>query len=78
MPELILYHFERCPFCRKVFRYLEDKDIEVEYRNILKNREAAEELLRVGGKDQVPCLFIDGEPLYESDDIIQWFEDYLQ
>ena len=27
-----------------------------------------------GGKRQVPCLFIDGKPLYESSDIIAWFE----
>lgn len=27
-----------------------------------------------GGKHQVPCLFIDGKPLYESSDIIAWFE----
>lgn len=26
------------------------------------------------GKRQVPCLFIDGKPLYESSDIIAWFE----
>lgn len=24
---------------------------------------------------QVPCLFIDGEPLYESMDIIKWLEE---
>lgn len=28
----------------------------------------------MGGKRQVPCLFIDGKPLYESSDIIAWFE----
>ena len=31
---------------------------------------ARERLVRVGGKAQVPCLFIDGTPMYESDDII--------
>ena len=29
-------------------------------------------LMEVGGKRQVPCLFIDGAPLYESSDIIDW------
>jgi glutaredoxin len=29
-------------------------------------------LVTVGGMDQYPCLFIDGKPLYESDDIIAW------
>ena len=36
----------------------------------------AEKLLSVGGKMQVPCLFIDGEPLYESMDIIKWLEEH--
>jgi glutathione S-transferase len=30
------------------------------------------ELIEVGKKNQVPCLFIDGEALYESDDIITY------
>ena len=29
-------------------------------------------LTEVGGKHQVPCLFIDGKPLYESNDIIEY------
>jgi glutathione S-transferase len=29
-------------------------------------------LLEVGKKNQVPCLFIEGVPLYESDDIISY------
>ncbi|WP_373454247.1 glutathione S-transferase N-terminal domain-containing protein [Halanaerobium congolense] len=28
-------------------------------------------------KRQVPCLFIDGEPLYESSDIINWLKSNL-
>ena len=38
----------------------------------------ADELVRVGGKMQVPCLFIDGNPMYESLDIIQWLKDNPQ
>ncbi len=67
-----------CPYCRKVLNFLEDKDIEVELKNINKNIEAKKELQNEGGKTQVPCLFIDGEPLYESDDIVQWFKDNIE
>ncbi len=48
------------------------------YQDILKSSEAAERLLAVGGKMQVPCLFIDGEPLYESMDIIKWLEEHSE
>ncbi|MDI3546555.1 MAG: hypothetical protein PWR10_207 [Halanaerobiales bacterium] len=75
MPELVLYYFESCPFCQKVLRYLKKRGIEVTLKNTHQDQEAKKELIEVGGKYQVPCLFIDGEPLYESDDIIQWFED---
>ena len=33
-----------------------------------------EELVRIGGKGQVPCLVIDGKALYESMDIIAWLD----
>lgn len=54
-------------------------DIELPLRDITSEPGARDELIRVGGKAQVPCLFIDGAPLYESDDIIAYlskaFED---
>lgn len=62
-----------CPFCLKVIDYFGMNCISVDLRDI--NDEAnANELVKVGGKRQVPCLFIDGKPLYESSDIIAWFE----
>ena len=41
-------------------------------KNIHADDEADATLVRVGGKHQVPCLFIDGDPMYESLDIIDW------
>ena len=71
--ELKLYMFETCPFCRKVINELEQtgrKD--VVFCDIRKSEDHRSELIKVGGKAQVPCLLIDGMPLYESDDIIKW------
>ena len=33
-----------------------------------------DELIKIGGNPQVPCLIIDGKALYESDDIIDWLK----
>jgi len=33
------------------------------------------ELIKVGGKQQVPCLFIDSVPMYESDEIVAWLKE---
>jgi len=74
---LELFKYDTCPYCRRVMDHIAStgrKDIL--YQDILKSSEAAERLLSVGGKMQVPCLFIDGEPLYESMDIIKWLEEH--
>jgi len=72
MKDLVLYYQSYCPYCRKVMRYMEKNGIELQMRNIMEDRDAYETLVRVGGMNQVPCLFIDGKPLYESDDIIEY------
>jgi glutathione S-transferase len=48
--------------------------VPVRYRDILEDDEAARKLVEVGGLDQVPCLFVDGVPLYESADIVAYLE----
>ena len=72
--ELVLYYKPTCPFCAKVLDFMEEDGIELPLRNILTDDAALKTLIEVGGKKRVPCLFIDGEPLYESNDII----DYLR
>lgn len=46
-------------------------DIEADPKN-------KDELIELGGMYQVPMLLIDGQPLYESDDIIKWFKENYQ
>ena len=71
--KLELYKMDTCPFCRKVFKVIEEMGrSDVEMHDINRSMEDKERLISDGGKMQVPCLFIDGIPLYESDDIIAW------
>ena len=71
--KLELYYKPECPFCQRVLRTIDANGYEgIELKNIRDDAEADATLVRVGGKHQVPCLFIDGEPLYESLDIIDW------
>ncbi|MGE0199067.1 MAG: glutaredoxin family protein [Simkaniaceae bacterium] len=74
-PILILYYRPTCPYCKKVLKFLEEIDLEIPLKNIEDSPKAKDELLHLGGKAQVPCLFIDGKPLYESDDIIDWLKE---
>ena len=73
MPELRMYFIPTCPFCLKVIDYIGANGISVDLRDINDDSNASD-LVDIGGKRQVPCLLIDGKPLYESDDIIEWFK----
>ncbi len=70
--DLVLYVRPGCPYCQRVFSFLEENGMEIPQRDISRDPNAREELERRGGKGQVPCLFIDGQPLYESLDIIDY------
>lgn len=77
--KLELYMFDTCPFCRRVLNYLaESGRTDVELHNIHKNEADRQRLIEVGGVEQVPCLFIDGVPMYESLDIIDWLKAHPQ
>ena len=73
-----LYYSEICGFCHRVRRYLDQVGWQLPLKDTLRDPDARAELIRGGGKAQVPCLRIrrDGEDvwLYESLDII----DYLK
>lgn len=77
MKNLKLFYFDECPFCKKVIQYMERNNIEVEMANIHADPKNKEELIKLGGKEQVPMLLIDGEPLYESSDIINWLKENM-
>jgi glutaredoxin len=74
MPQLALYHNVGCPYCQRVKDFLDKAGIEVPMKDIHANPAFRDELIKIGGKPQVPCLVIDGAALYESLDIIDWFK----
>lgn len=47
----------------------------VEFKDIISNPDNAAFLIEECGKNQVPCLVIDGKPLYESEDIIKYLKE---
>jgi glutaredoxin len=78
MSDLTLYYYPTCPYCRKVTKFIEKNNLEeIELKNINQDQAAESRLIEIGGKRQVPCLFIDDEPLYESNDIINWLKSNL-
>ena len=76
---LALYQFKSCPFCVKVRRAIRRLELNLPIRDIRLEPPYKEELMREGGKGQVPCLRIEEEDgsvrwLYESYDIVKYLE----
>jgi glutathione S-transferase len=81
---LELYQAEDCPYCQKVREKL--MELGVSYvnhnprtaENDVRNQQVLDEMVSLGGKDQVPFL-VDhqhGTQLYESDDIVEHLEEH--
>ena len=67
-----LYQFPECPFCQLVLRELDRLDVKIPIKNTRTDSEARKELIDLTGRTQVPCLVINGEPLLESADIVNY------
>ena len=72
---MILYHFQSCPYCAKVRNTVDEIGMTLELRDTRENDDYREELISLTGKTQVPCLVIDGEPMHESDHIIDYLKE---
>lgn len=76
---LELYSAERCPYCVRVRQALEDKGLAYIHKPVPLGGATSplkEELIRLGGKGQVPFL-VDPErktQMYESGDIIAYIK----
>lgn len=72
---LELFYKPTCPYCHKVMSFMEQNNIDLPMHDIVADDAARERLIEVGGKRQVPCLFIDGKAMYESGDIINYLSE---
>jgi glutaredoxin len=76
-PKLDFYYFEACPYCQRVIGVIEKHKIQVNWMDIHKDSAHAKKLREDTGRTTVPCLYIDGEPMFESLDIMKWLESNL-
>lgn len=74
MDNLVLYYKPTCPYCRKVLNHMEASGITIPLKDTSSSLAIKDELVKIGGKSQVPCLVINGKAMYESDDIVQWLK----
>ena len=76
MANLELYYLNTCPYSQRVLQFIKDNNLvnQIRLKEIKSNDEYRDTLENIGGRLQVPCLFVDGEPMYESEDIIEYLK----
>ena len=75
---LALYKYDSCPYCARVMRVIERLGLDVEFRDVLRERQHRSDLQAHTGRTTVPCLVIDDAYLFESADIVAWLEAYAK
>jgi len=75
--ELLLYYSPTCGYCARVLRFLQESGITITMKNVKASSQTHEEFRRASGGSQVPCLMVDGKPMLESLDIIDWLKENL-
>jgi glutaredoxin len=80
MKKLELYYFPQCPFCQIVLSALRVTGLEssVTFIDIMDEPHKKEALIKDTGRATVPCLYIDGIPMHESQDIAKWIHQYAR
>ncbi len=72
--KLELYYFESCPYCQRVLQVIQKLNLKVQFNDIHGDSRHIQTLISITSRKTVPCLFIDGEPKFESSDIMDWME----
>jgi glutaredoxin len=80
MKKLELYYFPECPYCQIVLSALKETGLEpkISFHNTRENPADRQKLINDTGRSQVPCLYIDGQPMHESRDIANWLKNYAK
>jgi len=71
---LELYKSDGCPYCQRVFASIDRLNVAIEYRDVNQGGHRADHVKRTG-RQTVPCLYVNDEPMFESGDIIAWLND---
>ncbi len=77
--KLELIHNWQCPYSARERDFIDEQGLkdQIDYTEINEVEGAKDKLAELTGKSQVPCLVVDGKPMLESGDIVQWLQQNL-
>lgn len=70
MPDIIVYSTPFCPYCVRAKRLLEEKGVPFTEIGVMGKPELRREMEARSGGYTVPQIFIDGEPIGGSDELV--------
>ncbi len=72
--KLELFYYAQCPFCHMVVSHIKKLDLteKIIFKNTLEDPANRDFHMKTTGRTTVPCLYIDGKPMFESRDIMEW------
>jgi glutaredoxin 3 len=71
MPEVEIYTTMFCPYCARARSVLERKNVNYTEIDIMEEPQRRDEMIRrAGGRATVPQIFIDGEHIGGSDELV--------
>ena len=76
---LQLFHRWQCPYSARVRDFIDEHGLgeKIDYIEITEVEGAEDKLNQMTGASKVPCLVIDGQPMLESTEIVQWLQQNL-
>jgi glutaredoxin len=74
MNDLKLYYLPNCPYCQRVLRFMHENGIQIDLY-ATSEPDNRDYLIHQGGMNQVPCLFIGEQAMYESRDITAYLKE---
>lgn len=74
--KLIVYTKTGCPWCEEVVKYLDEKGVDYEDRNVTANDGFFDEMKVKSGQEKAPTLDLDGEIL--ADVGVEEVEEFLK
>lgn len=75
MKDVKLYSSNICTRCDELKKYLKEKDIEINTIDVTKDIKLQVEIYKLGGKVEVPMLYIEGKAIYDLEKIKDWLQE---
>ena len=73
MKKVVIYTAQYCPYCAAAKKFLKSKKVDFEEIDVTDDDRMREKLVEMSGRETVPQIFADGQPLGGYDDLVEYY-----